>query len=250
MLNMPQMPQRDPDATAVAIFKLFAKHNPLKSTAEGRPVFDDVEVCEIRFPGSRNIYIFPANAQSHLADDVYTGQQRAVTYAERFRRQYEQFKAHEVQTKSGTPLEYVPFLTEARRAELKAQNIYTVEALAAVEGFELKSLGYQGRDLKNKAAEYIAERKNAAPDLQLQAELEALRARNQVLEDDVALLKARRIDEESTAKKIENQLVRLTNEQLKAMIEDATKEPLQGVVPRPTLLRMATDIQLAAKVAA
>ena len=57
-----------------------------------------------------------------------------VTYAERFARQYQQFKAQAAQTKSGTPLEYAPFLTEARRAELRALNIYTVEALAAIDG--------------------------------------------------------------------------------------------------------------------
>jgi len=250
MFNTPQMSQRDPDATAVPLFKMLPVLNPTKTAQEGRPIFDDIEVVEIRFPGSRNYQPFPVHSESHKVDDPYTGASRSVTYAERFRKQYEQFKAHEMQTKSGTPLAYVPFLTEARRAELHAQNIYTVEALAAVEGFELKSLGYQGRDLKNKAIEYISERKNAAPDMQMQAELEALRARNQALEDDVAALKARRIDEETNAKKIENQLVRLTNEQLKAMIEDASKEPLQGVVPRQTLLRMATDIQLAAKTAA
>ena len=49
------------------------------------------------------------------------------------------------------------FLTEARRAELRAQNIYTIEALAAIDGLELKNLGMDGRDLKNKAMEYLEE---------------------------------------------------------------------------------------------
>jgi hypothetical protein len=245
MLNPTIYPQRDPDATAVPVFKYLAQLNPAKTAKEGRPIFDDIEVVEIRFPGSRNYQPFPAHSQSHIVEDPITGADRPVTYAERFRKQYEQFKAHAAQTKSGTPLVYVPFLTEARRAELHAQNIYTVEALAVVEGFELKNLGYQGRELKNKAIEYITERKNAAPDLQLQAELEALRARNQALEADVATLKAHHSEAETSAKKIENQLVKLTNEQLKALVEEAVGQPLQGVVPRPTLLRMAIDAQLA-----
>ena len=62
------------------------------------------------------------------------GSQQPISYAERFRRQHQQFKAESVQTKSGTPLEYGRFLTEARRAEMRAQNIYTLEALAAIDG--------------------------------------------------------------------------------------------------------------------
>jgi hypothetical protein len=237
-------PQRDPDANAVAVFKYLPLPNPLKTAAEGRPVFDDVEVVEIRFPGSRNYQPYPAHAQSHVAEDPITGSYRPVTYAERFRRQYEQFKAHAAQTKTGTPLAYVPFLTDARRAELQAQNIYTIEALAAIEGFELKNLGYQGRELKNKAIEFIADRKSAAPSIAMQAELEAQRAELEVLRADNAALKAS-TERETNAKKIENQLVKLTNEQLKALVEEAVGETLQGVVPRLTLLRMATDAQLA-----
>mgnify|MGYP003694582783 CR=1 FL=1 len=52
-----------------------------------------------------------------------------------------------------------PFLTEARKSELKGQNIYTVEALAVIEGAELKNLGPGGRDMKNQAIEYIEQGK-------------------------------------------------------------------------------------------
>ncbi len=107
--------------------------------------------------------MFPATAFSHWEIDPQTGEQAKVTYAERFQRQYQQFKAHATQTKSGTPLAYAPFLTEARRAELRAQNIYTVEALAAIDGQELKNLGPGGRELKNAAMEYIEEAKARAP---------------------------------------------------------------------------------------
>ena len=68
---------------------------------------------------------------SHWSDDPVTGEQTQVTYAERFQHQYRQFKTAAAQTKTGTPLDHAPFLTEGRRAELRAQNIYTVEALAA-----------------------------------------------------------------------------------------------------------------------
>src|SRR4030095_3061226 len=102
-------------------------------------------------------------AVSHWITDIYGGDARQVTYAERFSRQYQQFKAQSAQTKTGTPLAEVPFLTEARRAELRAQNVYTVEQLVAVDGQELKNLGVGGRELKNKAIEYVEESKLAAP---------------------------------------------------------------------------------------
>ena len=118
--------------------------------------------------------VFPAMAFSHWKNDPETGEQTKVTYAERFMRQYRQFKAMAAQTKSGTPLAHAPFLTEARRAELRAQNIYTVEALADIDGQELKNLGTGGREMKNKAMEYIAESKTQAPNMAAAAELEAL----------------------------------------------------------------------------
>jgi len=180
---------RDPDASLVALFKHHAVLNENKTVAEGRPIYDDVEIVEIRFPGSRAMSPFPATAISHWAQDPYTGTQRQVTYAERFKRQYQQFKEQNAQTKSGTPLDFVPFLTEGKRAELRAQNIYTVEALADIDGNELKNLGVGGREWKNQAQEFIAESKTSAPNLQLQAELDAIKARNAILEEDMAAAK-------------------------------------------------------------
>ena len=130
-------------------------------------------------------------AFSHWGIDPETGEQVKISYAERFRRQYNQFKSHSTQTKSGTPLTYATFLTEARRAELRAQNIYTVEALAAIDGQELKNLGQGGREMKNAAMEYIEETQSGAVNTQMQAELEMLRAKNQLMEEDLAMLKAR-----------------------------------------------------------
>ena len=150
----------------------------------GRPIFDDVEHCFITAPGSQDIKVFPANAFARWVGNPFGGGQTKQSYAERFSHQYQQFKAHVAQTKSGTPLEHAPFLSEARRAELKAQNVYTVEALADIEGNELKNLGPGGREMKNQAMAYIAESKLAAPTKQMLAELETLRIRNAILEED------------------------------------------------------------------
>jgi hypothetical protein len=126
------------DTGVVAVFRNGTVPNRVKSAEAGRPIFDDVEVVEIRYPGSRDYGVYPATERSHWDVDQFTGEQRQVTFAERFSKQYQQFKASQQQTKSGTPLDYLTFLTEGKRAELRALNIYTAEALAIVDGSELK----------------------------------------------------------------------------------------------------------------
>lgn len=225
------MPVRDPDTSAVAVFKILAIKNEAKTLTAGRPIFDDMEVCEIRFAGSRNTTVQPAVSVSHWDDDPETGEQVAITYAERFSRQYRQFKEHGVQTKSGTPLDHAPFLTVSRQAELKAQNIYTVEALAAIDGQELKNLGQGGRELKNAAAEFISDSLKTAPNLQLQAELESLRSRNQLLEEDNERIKA--------AQAVDGEFADMSLEQLREYITVQTGKPPLGTLNRSSLIRLA-----------
>ena len=116
-------------------------------------------------PASRDYGVYPATERSHWDVDQFTGEQRSVTYAERFSKQYQQFKAQQQQTKAGTPLDYLTFLTEGKRAELRALNIYTAEALAIVDGAELKNLGPGGREMKNKTIEFLetAARRRRSP---------------------------------------------------------------------------------------
>ena len=227
------MPPRDPDDALVATFRLHPEKNEAKSKAAGRPIFDDIEVVDIRAPGSRNFTPQPAHALwPHWIVDPYTGEQKQITYAVRFAHQYQQFKAQQHQTKSGTPLDHAPFITPGRSSELNALNIYTVEQLAAIDGQELKNLGPGGRDLKNRAEEYIAESKTGAPNLQLVAELEALRARNQVLEEDAEAIKR-------TGG--EGQFFEMTDAQIREFITTHTGHAPQGNLQRKMLVRMAMD---------
>jgi hypothetical protein len=228
---------RNPDASLVPIFKHWAQPNPAKTAQAGRPMYDDIEIVEIRFPGSRAMSVFPAQAFSHWAVDPNSGGQIKVSYAERFERQYRQFQMHAQQTKTGTPLEFAPFLTEARRAEMKALNIYTVEALCDIDGIELKNLGQGGRELKNAAQEYVASARNGAVSTQVQAELEALRARNQALEDDVSALKARAAVSAPGEEEFED----MSPDQLREYITANTGHTPQGNLSPKTLLRMARD---------
>jgi hypothetical protein len=231
------MPRTDPDDILVVLFKHMAKKNEVKSLTEGRPIFDDIEICEIRAPGNKDVKVFPAHEFSRWVADAMTGDQVKQSYAERFSHQYRQFKASAAQTKTGTPLDQVSFLSAGRQSELRAQNIYTVEQLAAIEGAELKNLGPGGRDFKNQAEAYIAEGRAAAPNLQLQAELEALRARNSVLEEDNKLIADRRkVDAAQEAEFDE-----MTRTQLEEYITVNTGQAPIGSPSRKTLVRMASE---------
>jgi hypothetical protein len=236
----PQQQPKDPDASLVVVFKAHARLNPAKTTEHGRPIYDDEEIVEVRFPGRRDYSVFPATAFSDWVLDPFTGEQKARTYAERFSFQYRQFKANAVQTKQGTPLEHVPFLSEGKRAELRALNVYTIETLAHIDGEDLKRLGQGGRELKNKAIEYIEQTRQSAPNVQLQAELEALRARNQALEDDnkaMAALTAKMPAEKSG----DDMLDDMSDSQLKDYIAAQTGNRPVGNPARRNLLRMAMD---------
>ena len=177
-----------PRAGITPFYKTIALKNERKSVNAGRPIYDDVEVVDIRFAGSKEVYTFPTQQISHWETDEETGEQRQLTYAERWPRQYQQFKAKTQQTKSGTPLDYVPFLTEGKRAELRALSIYTIEALAELDGQPLKNLGIGGRDLKNKAIEYLASANHDGVILRQQQQIDELLTRIKSMEEENKLL--------------------------------------------------------------
>lgn len=233
------MALRDPDDAVVAIFKQFATKNDGKSAAAGRPIFDDVEMVELHYPASKNWSAHPSTAFSHWAIDSVSGDQIKVSYAERFSRQYQQFKSHATQTKTGTPLTYAVFLTEARRAELRAQNIYTLEALAAIDGQNLKNLGPGGREMKNAAMEYIEDSQRGAVNTQMQAEIEALRAKNQLMEEDLATLKIKAAVKFDPADEFDG----MSLEQLRQFITANTGQAPLGSLNRKNLLRLAREAQ-------
>lgn len=221
------------DKGLVAVFRNGTIKNVNKSAEAGRPIFDDIELVEIRAAGSKDVGVFPAMEFSHWDDDEINGGQRQITYAERFSRQYQQFKAREQQTKSGTPLDYLPFLTEAKRAELRALNIYTAEALAIVDGAELKNLGVGGRELKNNAVVFLENSTDNARITKLEAELAETRAKNQVLEDDLKLAVAK--------PPVPTEYDGMSDDQLRAHVKALTGVDPKGNLPRKTLIRMAQE---------
>lgn len=141
--------------------------NQQKSDVEGRPIYDQVEMCEILFAG----------------DSTKTKVGRATDgnppYYLRFPAQYAAFKKQEEIVQDGTPIEHWPPITKAQALELKAMNIYTVEMLANVSDVNLKWMG--ARQLRENAKAWLSEAEAGKETIKLRNEVEELRAQLEAL---------------------------------------------------------------------
>lgn len=166
------MPQFDDDVTDFenryagdkgvhARFYIFPQKNEAKSASAGRPIFEDTEFVEIFASGnSTNIVRRPAR---HMDK-------------ERFRRQYEAFKAGHEDQVQGTLLHEVPWITRSQVEELAYLRIRTLEQLANVSDAACgKHVGLY--DLKSKAQKALAAAEGAAPITELTKENEELKRR-------------------------------------------------------------------------
>jgi hypothetical protein len=121
-------------------FKVEPVLNPSASTKAGRPIFDEVDMIVIRTPGSQLTSVVAP----------------AKHYMSRFGDRYKKWKAGQIDTQSGTPLESFPYLLNrpGMVAELKALNVHTVEQLAGMsDGNKQRIMG--GQELCRRASEWI-----------------------------------------------------------------------------------------------
>jgi hypothetical protein len=200
--------------------------NKAKSKEAGRPIFDDMEVVEVRFAGDRNkVSVFPATAICGQNQDE-DGDYRPITYAERWPEQYKRFKAKQTQIMEGTPIDELPFLTQGKRAELKALSIYTAETLAALDGQPLKNLGQGGRDLKNQAQAYLDRAAGTADVTGMAAKIAELQ----------------QLVEELRADKPVSEFESWTDSQIKDWIKEKTGERPSGNPSHATLVKRADEI--------
>lgn len=158
------------NSLVVPFFKTVAVQDPIATKEAGRPIFRDDEHVELRMAGERN---YVPTFRAHDFWSRVNGEE--VTYAMRFPDEYARFAAGREQVAVGTPLSELPFLTEARRAELRMSKVYTAEALASLEGKNLAALGNQGREMKNQAAAYLESATGSAGMVALAAQVEELR---------------------------------------------------------------------------
>jgi hypothetical protein len=227
----------------VATFYTDAVEIPGKSRDEGRPIFEDKEMCKIQFVGDKDReYHFPANEVCKPADN----RGPALTYATRYAKEYALFKAGEDQSVSGTPLTELAFLSKANVAELKGLNIKSAEALAALPANLSKRLGMQGNTWKMQAQTYLERAKGSSADAKLIAEI-AKR------DDEMATMRAQ-LDALLAGKPAEavaevaaltepSPFDAFTDDDIKAWIKSvAPDEPLLGNFGHKTLVAKADKI--------
>jgi hypothetical protein len=221
--------------------------NEGKSKEAGRPIYDEMEICEIRFAANKQtVAVFPAHEVWKVVETP-DGMREPQTYAMRFPELYRKFKAGEAQAMSGTPLEELPFLTAGKRLELKALSIFTAETLAALDGGPLKQLGMQGRELKNQAQAYLDNAAGSADVTKLAAANESLKDQVRVLQEQFRAIQAGA--QAKTVPATESAFDTWDDADIKAYIESETGSKPRGNPSHATLVGMADEIEQA-KVAA
>lgn len=162
--------------TVNAVFRNHVVPDEQASKTAGRPIFTDMEVCDLTFPANTKTKAsFPAHeAEPNATRESIANGGGVVTYAMLYGQQYRAFKSGAAQPISGTPLAEAPFLTEAKRRELLALNVKTVEQLASLDGTPLKQLGMGGRELKNQAQAYLDNAAGSADVTNLAAQVASL----------------------------------------------------------------------------
>lgn len=233
------------DSRIIATFENFPVVNEGRSKEEGRPIFDDLEVVRIHMSGDRlQAPVFPAQAEVPGGiEDPETGLTRPGTYAEKYAKQYEQFKKGIRQTKSGTPIEALSFLTPAKVKELKAQNVFTAEALADLDGQPLKALGQGGREWKNQARAYLDNAAGSANVTKMASELEFYKAEVERMKSEQTQFR-QVLDENRLNENLGYgaSLEGMSDGELRAYIAEKSGAKPHGNSTRATLLSMAQEL--------
>jgi uncharacterized small protein (DUF1192 family) len=166
--------QQTSDEKLFVKFYMGTRKNEERSEEAGHPVFDDVPFIRIIVPGDKNTVI-----------DTTVDEQ----YKRRFARLWTQFQANETQTQPGLPITEWPAITRAQAEELKYLNITTVEQLSTLpDVYGGKIMGFN--DLKRKAETYLAQAKDSALAMKLDAVNKQQADRITALEAEIARLSA------------------------------------------------------------
>lgn len=209
--------------TARPRFYMHAVENKAKSASEGRPVFDEREMVEIRIPGDRL-----AVHVNYVSDE----------HRQRWPDHYAAFKRGEARAASGTPLEHWPQMTTGRVASLKALGILSVEELSSLPDNMLGSLGMGARELREQARAYLAAAQDGAAASRAAAENAELRAQMLRMQQQMEALMAS-AQPQTVVDVSERAIEDLSDDELKAYIKRETGEGVRGTPSRQTLLDKA-----------
>ena len=178
------------DGSALRIWKDAAQNNFL-SEKEGRAIFDEVTFVEVISPGSGNSTPVFEVMRVLAPEANHPTPKYGPKYPE-YKKFLLDFESSENLDTSlaGTPLGQWAEMTRTMVAAMKAQKIYTVDALAQLPDSKLYVVGPDGRSWRDKAIAHIENAKNTGYATHLAAELTRQKADNEDLQEQVKVLAA------------------------------------------------------------
>ena len=160
------MDGHDPNQGVYALFYSRAVQNNALSRDEGRPVFVDRDYVKVIIPADKHATVDrPARDEDK----------------QHWPREWAKYEAGQHEAVTGTPLAALSWLMPSQIKSLEAVDVLSVEHLAAVSDGNLKNLGMGGRDMRERAKNFLAVAKD-------QSHVTRLSDENQALKDQVALL--------------------------------------------------------------
>lgn len=146
------------------------------SVKAGHDVYKDVEYVKIALPGDKTTLYFQPALDEHRR---------------RFPKACQAFKNRALKPVEGMPIDQWPVVSRSLALTMKACHIHTVEALAAVHDGHVDKLGFNAREMREKAKAWLAQAKEGAASQALVAEKQALENRLKGMEAQMASLISR-----------------------------------------------------------
>jgi hypothetical protein len=156
------------DSALIVEFYKEAVRNNFKSEQAGHEVFEDQDFVWIRFAGDRTRELRKPVKNEHK---------------ERWPQQWARYQNQEKQVNEGMPLEHWGAMSKSTALNYKANNVFTVEQMAAIPDSVIDKLGIGTRDFRNKAQLFLKQSAGSAESMRLADE-------NKKLRDEIELLKA------------------------------------------------------------
>lgn len=141
------------DAQLLVRFFIHPELSTYQSKNSGAPVYHDVEMIEVFQPGEKD-------SVKQLVTDFHR---------HRFPKQYQAFKEGKEQTSTGTPLELLFPSEPSIVLTLKNLHVYTIQQLAALNDTGIANLPMGGRQLVERAKQYLATAQTGANMHQMEA---------------------------------------------------------------------------------
>lgn len=162
----------DEDKKLAVRFYSGTKQNKVETEKHGRPIYETIEMCEIKFPGDRTrVVVQPAHSVHYGGTPP-----QHWTYAERFADYYNLYKSDDDQV-VGTPLSEFPAMTEGQRQTYRAAGINTVEMIAEMSDRSVRGMGMNAGALKEKAQAFIGLSEGVADITAMQRQIDDLKAK-------------------------------------------------------------------------